>query len=90
MSEFRVAVYPGDGIGVEVTEQTVRVLKQIEATSELAFALTDLPWGIDYWRQHGTLVPDDFLEHLHTFDAIYLGAVGWPADLADHLTLEPL
>jgi tartrate dehydrogenase/decarboxylase/D-malate dehydrogenase len=91
MTTLRIAVYPGDGIGPEVTTQAVRVLQQVVSSQpEVQLDLTHLPWGIDYWRQHGSVVPPDFLEVLRPFDAILLGAVGWPALLPDHETLAPL
>src|SRR5215204_1611880 len=43
-----------------------------------------------YYDRHGQVVPDDFLTTLRAFDAIFLGAVGWPARLPDHVTLSPL
>lgn len=89
--EFTIAVYPGDGIGAEVTTEGVRVLRSLESSdSSLKFNLTHLSWGIDYWKEHGRVVPDDFLTVLRPFDAILLGAVGWPALLPDHETLAPL
>ena len=88
---FRIAVYPGDGIGPEVTAQAVRVLRRVEsAVPGAEFALTELPWGINYWKQHGRVIPEDFLEVLRPFDAILLGAVGWPELLPDYETLAPL
>ena len=51
---------------------------------------TTLPWGADYFRETGAVVPDDFLEILKPFDAILLGAVGWPHEIPDHVTLAPL
>ncbi|MFT5522329.1 MAG: tartrate dehydrogenase/decarboxylase/D-malate dehydrogenase [Pirellulaceae bacterium] len=90
MTSFKIAVYPGDGIGLEVTEQACLVLGAIEASSALSFKLHAFPWGIEYWRKNGSLVPADFLAQLTEFDAIFLGAVGWPDEMPDHLTLEPL
>ena len=59
-------------------------------TAAFALELTPLPWGVEHWKQHGKVVPDDFLEVLRPFDAILLGAVGWPALMPDHVTLAPL
>ena len=47
-------------------------------------------WGMAHFDVHGRVAPDDFLETLRPFDAIFLGAVGWPARLPDHVTLAPL
>ncbi len=91
MSLFRIAVYPGDGIGPEVIAETLRVL-DATAARDGSFRLeyVALPWGVEYFEQTGRLVPDDFLDILRPFDAILLGAVGWPAKIPDHLTLAPL
>ena len=91
MKSFRIAVYPGDGIGPEVIDQALRVL---ERTAELDRGFTlemkTFDWGVKHYKQHGKVVPDDFLAILKSFDAILLGAVGWPALVPDHLTLAPL
>jgi tartrate dehydrogenase/decarboxylase/D-malate dehydrogenase len=91
MKQFKIAIFPGDGIGVEVTAEAVRVLDRVQQLDQ-SFALdyTHLPWGVEYWKQHGKVVPDDFLSVLRPLDAILLGAVGWPAVVPDHITLAPL
>jgi tartrate dehydrogenase/decarboxylase/D-malate dehydrogenase len=89
--KFRIALYPGDGIGPDVIEEAVRVLRAVEQLDgSFSLDLETLPWGMSYWRETGRVVPDDFLEQLRRYDAILLGAVGWPAVLPDHVTLAPL
>lgn len=91
MKTYRLAIYPGDGIGTEVTAEAVRVLRAVERRLQrFTLDCSELPWGIAWWRKTGNVVPDDFLEVLRPHDAILLGAVGWPAELPDHLTLAPL
>jgi tartrate dehydrogenase/decarboxylase/D-malate dehydrogenase len=91
MKTFNIAVYPGDGIGQEVTREAVRVLEAVAAqTKAFTVKLTTFPWGLAYWKEHGKVVPDDFLNVLRPFDAILLGAVGWPDLIPDHVTLAPL
>lgn len=90
MKSFEIVVYGGDGIGPDVTAQAVRVLEAVEARDGFRLNKTSVPWGVNYWEQHGQVVPDDFLEILRPCDAILLGAVGWPARLPDHVTLSPL
>jgi tartrate dehydrogenase/decarboxylase/D-malate dehydrogenase len=88
---FKIAVYPGDGIGPEVTDAALRVLERLQTLdSSFRLELTHLPWGVEYYKQHGQVVPDDFLDILRPLDAILLGAVGWPALVPDHVTLAPL
>ena len=91
MKTHRVALYPGDGIGPEVTDAAVAVLtgaQKKSKTFDLAFERFD--WGIPHFEKHGRVAPEDFLATLRGFDAIFLGAVGWPARLPDHITLTPL
>lgn len=91
MKNFRIAVYGGDGIGPEVTAEALRVLDAAQKKQgDFQLEYTPLPWGYEYWKEHGKVVPDDFLKVLRPFDAILLGAVGWPEKIADHLTLAPL
>jgi tartrate dehydrogenase/decarboxylase/D-malate dehydrogenase len=88
---FKIAAYPGDGIGPEVTAEALRVLARVqELDGTFKLECTSLPWGVEYYKQHGTVVPDDFLEIVRPFDAIFLGAVGWPDLIPDHETLAPL
>ena len=91
MKKYRIALYPGDGIGKDVTDQVVRLLEHMQGSSagfEMSFERFD--WGCDYCDQHGVVVPDDYLDQLRQFDAIYLGALGYPSRLPDHITLVPI
>jgi tartrate dehydrogenase/decarboxylase / D-malate dehydrogenase len=81
----RVAVIGGDGIGPEVVGAGMRVLEAAEDAS-LALDFTEFPWGCEYYLEHGRMMPEDGLETLAGFDAIYLGAVGWPT-VPDHVSL---
>jgi tartrate dehydrogenase/decarboxylase/D-malate dehydrogenase len=87
---FRIAVYPGDGIGTEVIAEALRVLQLIGELDDLKLDCKQFDWGTDYWERTGKVVPDDYLDVLRPFDAILLGAVGWPARISDHVSLAPL
>jgi tartrate dehydrogenase/decarboxylase/D-malate dehydrogenase len=86
MATYRIALYPGDGIGTDVIREAHRVLDAIEFDANYQ----TLDWGCDYHDKHGRVMPEDFLARLKGFDAILLGAVGYPERLPDHVTLEPL
>ena len=91
MTTHRIALYPGDGIGPDVLDAAVAVLAAAQQRSgrwRLEYERFD--WGMAYFDRHGQVAPDDFLDTLRRFDAIFLGAVGWPARLPDHVTLAPL
>jgi tartrate dehydrogenase/decarboxylase/D-malate dehydrogenase len=83
----RVAVIGGDGIGPEVVGAGVRVLEAVaQKDPSLEPSFTEFPWGCEYYLEHGRMMPEDGLETLAGFDAIYLGAVGWPT-VPDHVSL---
>jgi tartrate dehydrogenase/decarboxylase / D-malate dehydrogenase len=83
----RVAVIGGDGIGPEVVGAGMRVLgAAAEGDPPLELSFTEFPWGCEYYMEHGRMMPEDGLETLAGFDAIYLGAVGWPT-VPDHVSL---
>ena len=90
MKEYKIALYPGDGIGLDVVAEAVKVLRSVEACAGLRLHMTEFNWGHRYWRETGQVAPDDYLETLKGFDAIFLGAVGDPRNLPDHITLVPL
>jgi tartrate dehydrogenase/decarboxylase/D-malate dehydrogenase len=88
MKEYGIAVIPGDGIGKEVIPEGRRVL---DTTSEILgtyhLQYEEFSWGTDYYLEHGIMMPRDALKILEGFDAIYLGAVGYPSLVPDHITL---
>ena len=87
MQKYNIASIPADGIGPEVIAAGLRVLDAIaERDGSFALNVTNFPWGSEHYRRHGSLMPDDGLEQLKAFDAIYFGAVG-AVDIPDHITL---
>jgi tartrate dehydrogenase/decarboxylase/D-malate dehydrogenase len=90
MKTHRIALYPGDGIGPEVTDAAVTVLTAVAKRAGFRLDFERFDWGMPHFDRHGRVAPEDFLTTLGRFDAIFLGAVGWPARLPDHVTLTPL
>lgn len=90
MKTYNIALIPGDGIGPEVVDEGVKVLKKIEQLDpNLQFNFTEFPWGCEYYLEHGKMMADDGIEQLKAFDSIYLGAVGYPG-VPDHISLWDL
>ncbi len=88
MQKYSVAVIPGDGIGMEVIPVGLKALETIaEVDGGFRFQFETLGWSCQYYIKHGRMMPDDGLKILRDFDAIYLGAVGWPALVPDHVSL---
>jgi tartrate dehydrogenase/decarboxylase/D-malate dehydrogenase len=86
----RVALIPGDGIGVEVIEASTQLLREIESRDRgVRLIIESLPWGTDYYLAHGSMMPINGLDVLRTHDAILLGAVG-DTRVPDHITLREL
>ncbi len=90
MKKYKIAVIPGDGIGVEVMKEGVKVLETLsKKTGEIGFDFTWYDWGCEYYLKNGKMMADDGLEKLKDFDAILLGAVGFPG-VPDHISLRDL
>jgi len=87
MRRHRIAAIPADGIGKEVIPAGLRVLQALAARDGgFALEVEEFPWGSDFYRATGRMMPEDGLATLQGFDAIYFGAVG-DRDLPDDVTL---
>ena len=85
---FKIAVIPGDGIGKEVMPEGLRVLQAAAKRFDFSLQFTHVDWArCDYYQQTGQMMPDDWKAQLSGMDAIYFGAVGWPATVPDHISL---
>jgi tartrate dehydrogenase/decarboxylase / D-malate dehydrogenase len=84
----RIAVIPGDGIGTEVVPEGLRVLEAAASRYgvELVFDHFDFA-SCAHYRRHGSMMPADWKERIGGHDAIFFGAVGWPATVPDHVSL---
>jgi len=84
----RIAVIPGDGIGKEVMPEGQRVLEAACRRFGIDLRFTPIEWAsCDYHARTGQMMPDDWKTQLQGMDAIYFGAVGWPALVPDHVSL---
>src|ERR1700747_2374550 len=86
MKTFKIAVIPGDGIGHEVVPEGLRVLEAAGRRFDIAFSWHHFDWSCQTYLKTGLMMPEDVLERLRGFDAIYLGAVGYPG-IPDHISL---
>ena len=90
MTTHKIALIPGDGIGVDVTEATMQVLTAAAAKHDFTLETRTFPWSCAYYLETGAMMPEDGIETLRGFDAIYLGAVGWPETVPDSVSLHGL
>lgn len=90
MKTYQIAVIAGDGIGPDVVAEGIKTLDCVAAVDGgFRFEYTHFPWGCEYYLREGRMMPEDGLERLKAFDAIVLGAVGYPG-VPDHISLREL
>lgn len=77
MSQYKIAVIPGDGIGPEVMKEALKVLEVLkEQDSTFHYQADMFDWNSDYYLKHGTMMPENGMEILKNYDAILFGAIG--------------
>ena len=86
MNRYRIAAIPGDGIGKETVPEGIRVLEAAGQRFGIEFAWEHFDWGCERYAETGAMMPEDGLNTLADFDAIFLGAVGFPG-VPDHVSL---
>ncbi len=82
----RIAVIPGDGIGNEVVPEGMRVLEAAARRFGFELEWKEFDWSCEVYAKTGRMMPEDGLEQLRAFEAIFLGAVGFPG-VPDHVSL---
>lgn len=82
--QLKIVVLPGDGVGPEVTEQAVRVLREVANIHGHSFHFEEHPVGGAAIQRSGTPLPRATLEACLAADAVLLGAIGSPE--FDHLS----
>ena len=84
---YKIAVIPGDGIGTEVFIGGVEVLQALsKIVPNLPIEFNHFDWGAEYYKEHGIMMPDEGVDELKDYNAIYFGSAGVP-DVPDHITL---
>lgn len=88
MNRYEIAVIPGDGIGNEVVPAALRVLDTAaQIHGGISFDWTNFEWNCEYYLKHGVMMPEDGLTTLGNFNQVFLGAVGMPHLVPDHISL---
>ena len=88
MSTHRIAVIAGDGIGKEVMPEGLRVLDAAARRFGITLQVDEFDFAnCDYFARHGQMMPTDWKDRIGGHDAIFFGAVGWPATVPDHISL---
>jgi len=88
MTRHTVVSIPGDGIGKETVPEGIRVLDAAARRFGLDVHYDHFDFAsCDYFAKHGAMMPEDWKERIGGHDAIFYGAVGWPATVPDHVSL---
>jgi tartrate dehydrogenase/decarboxylase/D-malate dehydrogenase len=88
MSTHRIAVIAGDGIGKEVMPEGLRVLDAAARRFGVDLQVDHFDFAnCDYYAKHGEMMPADWKDRIGGHDAIFFGAIGWPATVPDHVSL---
>ena len=87
-SSYRIAALAGDGIGKEVLPEGLRALDAAARAYDFDVTVDEFPFAsCDYYLRHGAMMPTDWKDRIGGHDAIFFGAVGWPASVPDHVSL---
>lgn len=76
MTTYKIAILAGDGIGPEIMEEGIKVLKVIEARNDVSFDLVEAPFGAGAWFSHGSSFPDETKTLVDEADAVVKGPIG--------------
>ena len=86
-NKHKIAVIPGDGIGKEVVPEGIRVLDAAATKYNIQLHWDHFDWSCDTYLESGSMMPPDWKDQISKHDAIFFGAVGWPAKVPDHISL---
>ena len=84
--QYKFAAIPGDGIGHEVVPEGIRVIEAAGRRFGFSAAFQNFDWSCESFLKTGRMMHEDGLAQLRPFDAIFLGAVGYPG-VPDHISL---
>src|SRR6202521_2746627 len=85
-NSYRVAVIAGDGIGREVVPEGIAVMEAAARRYGFALEWREFDWSCETYAKTGRMMPEDGIDQLRSFDAVFLGAVGYPG-VPDHVSL---
>ena len=74
MKSYDIAIIPGDGVGKEVAEVATGILNAVADKHGFGVKTTDFDWSCDYYLKHGEMAPENCLDILKDFDAIFFTA----------------
>lgn len=90
MASYNIAMIPGDGVGNEISREALKILKVAAEKYGFGVKTENFEWGCDYYLAHGRMNPENMLDTLKDFQAIFLGCVGDDNKVPDHISLTLL
>ena len=90
MKPYRIALIPGDGVGIEISDEAEKVLATAADIFGFEVTAESFDWSCDRYLATGEMMPEDALETLSTFDSIFLGCIGDANKVEDHVSLQML
>lgn len=90
MNTYKLALIPGDGIGVDVTDAAMQVVETAARQYGFKVVPQSFDWSCAHYLATGAMMPEGGIETLRGFDAVFLGAVGWPKTVPDSVSLHGL
>jgi len=90
MKSYDIAIIPGDGVGGEIAREAIKIYDAAAQKYDLKIKTENFDWGCDYYLKHGKMNPENMLDTLKDFDAIFLGSVGDENKVPDHVSLSLL
>jgi tartrate dehydrogenase/decarboxylase/D-malate dehydrogenase len=90
MKNYDIAVIPGDGVGAEIAVESIKILNAAVDKYGFGVKTETFDWGCDYYLKHKSMMPQDALSTLKSFDAIFLGCIGDASKVPDHISLTLL
>ena len=76
MSTHSIAILAGDGIGPEIMDQAIKILRLVESRNNVAFDLKPAPFGASAYFETGKSFPDETMAICDQADAILKGTIG--------------
>ncbi len=86
-TQHKIAVIAGDGIGTEVMPEGLRVLRAAAERFGIDFQFDEFDWSSQRYAKLGSMMPADWEQQIGGHEAIFFGAIGWPALVPDHVAL---
>lgn len=76
MKNYKIAILAGDGIGPEIMQEGIKVLKVIEERNDVSFELIEAPFGASAWFENGSSFPEETKKLVDEADAVVKGPIG--------------